>query len=167
RRGLFLPEELADVIGGELATEGLLGEDPVRRAATLLSAVPPAGDDWIAVHMLESAMYMRHQLLRDSDWASMAHSLELRVPFVDVRLHDQVAALGFAPARQGGKAAVAAAAAAEIPAAVGRRPKTGFSIPMAQALGDGDAQRFRGGLGARSLALSVLAEFGVRILPSG
>ena len=29
---------------------------------------------------------MRNQLLRDTDWASMAHSLEVRVPLVDVKL---------------------------------------------------------------------------------
>src|SRR5438067_3426496 len=27
---------------------------------------------------------MRHQLLRDSDWTGMAHSVEIRAPFVDV-----------------------------------------------------------------------------------
>ena len=36
--------------------------------------------------MLESSLYMRNQLLRDTDWASMAHSLEVRVPLVDVEL---------------------------------------------------------------------------------
>jgi len=29
---------------------------------------------------------MRNQLLRDADWAGMAHSLEIRVPLVDVEL---------------------------------------------------------------------------------
>ena len=35
---------------------------------------------------MESALYMRNQLLRDSDWAGMAHSLEIRVPMVDTEL---------------------------------------------------------------------------------
>jgi len=30
--------------------------------------------------------YMRQQLLRDADWADMAHSLEIRVPLVDLEL---------------------------------------------------------------------------------
>ena len=34
---------------------------------------------------------MRNQLLRDSDWAAMAHSLEVRMPFVDKMLFDQLA----------------------------------------------------------------------------
>ena len=29
---------------------------------------------------------MRNQLLRDTDWASMAHALEVRVPLVDAAL---------------------------------------------------------------------------------
>ncbi len=32
---------------------------------------------------LEISYYMKNQLLRDSDWASMANSIELRTPFVD------------------------------------------------------------------------------------
>ncbi len=35
---------------------------------------------------LEMDWYMRNQILRDSDWASMAHGLEVRVPFVDICL---------------------------------------------------------------------------------
>jgi asparagine synthase (glutamine-hydrolysing) len=35
---------------------------------------------------LESTYYMRNQLLRDSDWASMYHGVELRTPLVDITL---------------------------------------------------------------------------------
>ena len=35
------------------------------------------------VSYLESHWYMRNTLLRDSDFMSMAHGLELRVPFLD------------------------------------------------------------------------------------
>jgi asparagine synthase (glutamine-hydrolysing) len=163
RRGIFLPEEIAGVLGDDLAQEGLAEADPVREAASALGGEPSAIDPWIAVHLLESTMYMRHQLLRDSDWASMAHSLELRVPFVDVRLRDQVSALRFEPARRDGKGAIAAVAAPELPASVGSRPKTGFSIPIAHALANDGGRNLRGGLGARSIALSVLESFGVPV----
>ncbi len=33
--------------------------------------------------LLESKIYMKNQLLKDTDWASMANSIEIRVPFVD------------------------------------------------------------------------------------
>ncbi len=42
------------------------------------------------ISMMESCVYMRNQLLRDSDVFSMAHSLELRVPFVDHLLYESV-----------------------------------------------------------------------------
>ena len=54
-------------------------------------AVEPAG---IKVSVLEASWYMRSQLLRDSDWASMAHGLELRVPLVDWPLWRTVAHAG-------------------------------------------------------------------------
>jgi asparagine synthase (glutamine-hydrolysing) len=49
-------------------------------------------DDWtretpVGVScLLDTRVYMIHQLLRDSDATSMAHSLELRVPLVDLEL---------------------------------------------------------------------------------
>ena len=161
RRGIFLPEDLAGVLGDDLAAEGLLQADPVRAAEAAIGNGPSATDPWIAVHLLESTLYMRNQLLRDSDWASMAHSLELRVPFVDIRLRDQLAASAFEPARHGGKAVIARIAAPELPEAVSLRAKTGFMIPIARALSNGDARATYGGLGARKLALSVLEAFGV------
>ena len=36
---------------------------------------------------------MRNQLLRDTDWASMAHSLEVRVPLVDIKLLSHLASI--------------------------------------------------------------------------
>lgn len=41
---------------------------------------------YLKVSALEIANYMKNQLLRDADWASMSHSLELRVPFIDRQL---------------------------------------------------------------------------------
>ena len=42
---------------------------------------------------LELSLYMRNQLLRDSDVMSMAWGLELRVPFVDQQLVAQLATI--------------------------------------------------------------------------
>ena len=163
RRGVFLPEELPAVLGEDMAVEGLLAADPVRAAEGAINGAQVVGDPWVAVHLMESTLYMRNQLLRDSDWASMAHSLELRVPFVDTRLRGQIAALGFEPARRAGKGAIARIGAPELPPGVGGRAKTGFTIPIARALADGDAPSVRGGLGARRIAVSVLGEFGVPV----
>ena len=45
--------------------------------------IPQADDD---VSFLEFNLYLKNQLLRDCDWASMAHGIEVRVPFVDIEL---------------------------------------------------------------------------------
>ena len=44
----------------------------------------------IKLSHIESIFYMRNQLLRDSDWASMYHGVELRTPFVDTYLLDKL-----------------------------------------------------------------------------
>lgn len=52
------------------------------------------GDDLIsAISILESRFYMGNMLLRDADVFSMAHGLEIRVPFLDQRLVDYVMSL--------------------------------------------------------------------------
>lgn len=154
RRGLFLPEELPAVMGREAAEEGLRRYDPVADAARALNG---HADGWLAVHVLETALYMRNQLLRDSDWASMASSVELRVPFADARLRSHLAATGFEPARSHGKAAFVRSAAPELPAALFERPKTGFYIPVVQWMQPEAAGRSRAEQ-SRWLARRVLEE---------
>jgi asparagine synthase (glutamine-hydrolysing) len=83
---------------------------------------------------LDTTVYMGAQLLRDSDAVSMAHSLELRLPFVDVQLVEL--ARSFPDALKldapGGrsKRVLVQSLDGEIPAAVARRPKRGFSLPI-------------------------------------
>jgi glycosyltransferase involved in cell wall biosynthesis len=72
---------------------------------------------------------MRNQLLRDADWAGMAHSLEIRVPFVDPKVFRAIAPL-MATAHPPTKQEVAAASAEFLPRALLDRDKTGFSIPV-------------------------------------
>ena len=81
-RSLFLPEELPALMGADMAREGLarLGGSPPGMTQA------DARDGAAAVGLLESTLYLRNQLLRDSDWASMGHSLELRTPLVDASI---------------------------------------------------------------------------------
>ncbi|MEO6192739.1 MAG: asparagine synthase C-terminal domain-containing protein, partial [Thermoanaerobaculia bacterium] len=158
RRGLFLPEELPAVMGRDAAAEGLRRYDPVADAARALAeGNGQVRDGWTAVHVLETARYMRNQLLRDSDWASMAWSVELRVPLVDAWLRERLAANRFEPARTGGKAALVRIAAPELPEAVLSRPKSGFYIPVAEWMRPELAAK-RPGERSRWLALRVLEE---------
>src|SRR5207253_5672205 len=101
KRGLFLPEELPSVLGADVAEEGLRRlalVDTIRDAIT-----PDPGTPFARVAALESILLLRNQLLRDIDWASMAHSLEVRVPLVDPFLLREVAPAVFAGSHRDGK----------------------------------------------------------------
>ncbi len=163
RRGLFLPEELPGLLGKDAAEDGLARYDPVADAARALAAANGrAGDPWIAVHEMETARYMRNQLLRDSDWASMASSVELRVPFVDAWLRSRLATNGFEPARGEGKAALVRRLAPELPAALFARPKSGFYIPVMEWIEPKAAGASLGDQ-SRRLAMRVLEETGMEV----
>ena len=83
RRGVFMPWELGKVMDREFMAEGIRRLDPLGLAAT---SVRPSRTSLGKVASLEACLYLRNQLLRDADWASMAHSLEIRAPLVDSRL---------------------------------------------------------------------------------
>jgi asparagine synthase (glutamine-hydrolysing) len=50
-------------------------------------------DDFSGVCWIESRSYLANTLLRDTDAMSMRHSLEVRVPFLDLRLFEYILAL--------------------------------------------------------------------------
>jgi asparagine synthase (glutamine-hydrolysing) len=86
--------------------------------------------------------YMRCQLLRDSDATSMAHSLELRVPFVDIELAQFARTckdeykVDLRVSRQdpsgtaGAKRVLVQALRDVLPANTQDRPKRGFAMPI-------------------------------------
>lgn len=115
------------------------------RATVLQSRGGPAGDHAI-VSSLEMTRYMRNQLLRDSDWAAMAHSLELRVPFVDLELARHIAAQRLAGTIYT-KRDLAAAARPPLPNELVDRTKTGFTVPVRDWLMAGSPQEAGRGLG--------------------
>jgi len=81
------------------------------------------------VSALELNTYMRNQLLRDSDVASMAWGLELRVPLVDQVLIDELSVIPASIRLQPGKKLLIDAVP-EIPNWVINRPKQGFRFPF-------------------------------------
>jgi len=90
-------------------------------------------------------MYMRNQLLRDTDWASMAHSLEVRTPLVDGALLRQIAPLLLANGARC-KRYFAESPRPPLPEWLRTRPKTGFGVPLAQWMElerDGTSTRMR------------------------
>jgi asparagine synthase (glutamine-hydrolysing) len=128
KRGLFLPDEIADVVGKDLASEGLERLQILDRIRDAMK--PDPGSALARVSALESTLLLRNQLLRDIDWASMAHSLEVRVPLVDAFLLRRVAPAVFATNKRDGKDLMARAPRMSLPEAITSRKKTGFTLPI-------------------------------------
>ncbi len=129
RRGLFMPWELQDLVGTEFAHEGLARLAPVDYLREGLRPDPKTAFGRVA--SLESTFYLRNQLLRDSDWAGMDHSVEIRTPFVDsVLLHELAPFLVDVNARQDPKRLLATTPRTPLPAKVQHRRKTGFTVPL-------------------------------------
>jgi len=128
RRAVLLPFELDGAMDPAMVREGLAELDLLTRFDDTIT--PDPGSDNGRVGALETCNYMRNQLLRDTDWASMAHSVEVRVPLVDFALLEAIAPR-IASLKPGeGKALLANAAVIPVPADIVTRPKTGFGIPV-------------------------------------
>ncbi len=132
RRAVYMPWELANLLEPDLVEEGIRRLAPVSRIGAELTAGKPLGA-FDRVSALETSLYMRNQLLRDVDWAGMAHSVEIRVPYVDPFF---LAALppGEVLEAIGAKAAVADIPTPPLPQSVRHRVKTGFVTPVGQWL---------------------------------
>jgi asparagine synthase (glutamine-hydrolysing) len=106
-----------------------LWADPARAQPVQLE---PQGRGVTRLQLLDIATYLPGDLLLKSDIAAMAHSLELRSPFLD----HEVVALGLAlpdelkTRGRDGKIALRRAFARDLPAEVAGRGKTGFGVPL-------------------------------------
>jgi asparagine synthase (glutamine-hydrolysing) len=149
-----MPWELDAVLPREVAREGLARLATIDRLGADLDGV---SNPRLQVSLLESCWYMRNQLLRDADWAGMAHSLEIRTPLVDATLLRAIAPLLAAGADAPGKRAMADAPRLKLPASILERPKTGFVVPVRDWIAGGAAPAERG---LRGWARHVHAAFG-------
>ncbi len=132
RRSVYMPWELNDLLDPALVRDGLRRLAPLSHIAARLRGGQSLGD-FDRVAALETALYMRNQLLRDADWAGMSHAVEIRVPYVDPFF---LAALprGDVLARVNAKDAVADVPMPPLPSAIRTRRKTGFVTPVGRWL---------------------------------
>ena len=126
RRGLFMPWELPEILDGELVRKGW---EELGTLSCLGETTAGLSSAHLKIVALEMVWYMRNQILRDSDWASMAHSLEVRVPFVDICLLQRLVA-HLASHNHPTKRDLSTVSKSGIPAEVFAREKTGFSTPI-------------------------------------
>lgn len=154
RRGLFMPWELPALLPADYLRQGLRELDT---DATLSRAVAGLRSGNGRVAALELSFYMRNQLLRDADWAGMAHSLEIRVPFVDTGFLRAMAPFIVAdtPAT---KPEVRAVLRPQVRSLLEGLPKRGFQVPVRDWLGS-TAPAGAEGRGWRAWALQVRAAF--------
>ncbi|APW61373.1 asparagine synthase (glutamine-hydrolyzing) [Paludisphaera borealis] len=99
-------------------------------------ALPAAADPLARSLALYQETYLPEDILTKVDRASMACGLEVRAPFLDAELVDQIVRLpsSYKYGRGRTKRLLKAAVAGRIPAAILDRPKKGFGIPAARWL---------------------------------
>jgi asparagine synthase (glutamine-hydrolysing) len=137
QRGFLLPEEVESIAGPALRDARWPEAVEIVRETerTLLAPIQPLSVErpQATVARLESRMYLASQLLRDLDVMSMAHALEVRVPFVDHELLGEVwPELALHPDLLRGKRLLSGTLERPLPPAVLNHPKQGFTLPFAQ-----------------------------------
>jgi asparagine synthase (glutamine-hydrolysing) len=126
RRALYMPWELPRLLDPDMVRQGWAALQPLLR---LDDSTHNLMRDRTRLTALEIDFYMRNQLLRDADWAGMAHSLEIRTPLVDAELLRRLAPL-LAGAQPPSKLDMARATPLARMHDVLARPKTGFTVPI-------------------------------------
>ena len=121
-----MPWELTNIFDKDFITEGLGDLSTLTALGKSISGVDTSK---LKISFLESQWYMRNQLLRDNDWAGMAHSIEIRTPFVDIGILKSTfyaEALGVPI----DKKKMAEANPLHVPNDILNKKKTGFSTPI-------------------------------------
>ena len=80
QRSLFLPHEVKEFLTPQIFESGF---DELHTLTNMNNDIKDIKEKKLAIMYLEIKYYLCSKLLRDSDWASMSHSLEMRTPFVD------------------------------------------------------------------------------------
>jgi len=126
-RALFTPEQVGALMPGRM----LGANSPWRERLDEVVRAANECDKFSAVTHLELQSYLVNTLLRDTDAMSMAHSLEVRVPFLSHPLVEYVARLPQRLKQRRGtdKALLVAALGELLPTEVVHQPKRTFTLP--------------------------------------
>lgn len=131
-------------LAAELVSDGVANQNGHEDIERILSDINPdwPGESPVGLScLLDVDVYMRCQLLRDADATSMASSLELRVPLVDMRVAEFSRSCadsfklhsgggnGNEYGNSGAKRVLIQALRDVLPPDIAHRPKRGFSIP--------------------------------------
>ncbi len=127
-RTLFTPRERQALYAGDYEA----GEHELENLQQIALAACQNLDPVNRVSYLESTCYMRNTLLRDSDFMSMAHALELRVPFLDQALVRACFNIAGEDKLRGDspKDLLLKSIGVALPSEIIHRPKRGFTLPF-------------------------------------
>jgi len=143
-RGLFAPHQIQDLLG--IAEREFKSFDSATKSPNLLisklsdlpisqspdSPISQSPNLLQSLTLLEFNYYLQNQLLKDTDFMSMAHSIETRVPYLDHRLVEYVAGIPDTEKLSNGmnKPLLVKALGNDIPREIWHRPKMGFTFPF-------------------------------------
>jgi asparagine synthase (glutamine-hydrolysing) len=127
-RMLFMPRQLRQL---SLVSDGM-DVDPAKSPLDDILKWAERFDPVNRTSYLELRHYMPNTLLRDSDFMSMAHGLELRVPFIDHKLAEFLFRIPGASKLERGlpKRLLIEAMHGLLPQQIVHRPKRGFTFPF-------------------------------------
>jgi asparagine synthase (glutamine-hydrolysing) len=135
-RMLFTTDQLNDLLPAirRDSPAFLRVENSLRQTLSRAHGLDPVN----RVSYLEARCYMLNTLLRDSDFMSMAHGLEVRVPLIDHQLARRVMALpgAWKLDPQTSKPLLVKALAGQLPDKIVHRQKRGFTLPFEHWLRD-------------------------------
>ncbi len=172
-RGLFSPQETAKILGANLSEvnqflNSIIAE--YQLSATKLNVLAPEN----LLSYLELKFYLQNQLLKDADFMSMYHSIEIRVPFLDHPLVEYLSGLSpemklknlkIEKLKNVNKPLLAGAVSDLLPQEIFTRPKMGFTFPFQKWLADSQINQLsnypisNGCHWSRSWAIRVLNKF--------
>ena len=124
-RSLFLPYEIKEIINEKTFNRGY---EELNIMNSLSKDIQEIKDTRLAIMYLEIKYYLCSKLLRDSDWVSMSHSIELRTPFVDWVFFNKLIPI-IKPDKNFNKLTVLNSMQNKLPKKLSNRKKTGFVIP--------------------------------------
>lgn len=125
-RGFFTPNVVAQLLQvEEKAVAALLHNYPIDNEVARLTA-----EDRIS--WFETNIYMQNQLLKDTDYMSMAHGVEVRVPFLDQDVVNNALQLPTDKRfdQNQPKSLLIKAYQSLLPEVIWNRPKKGFTFPF-------------------------------------
>jgi asparagine synthase (glutamine-hydrolysing) len=132
KRSIFISKNLIDLKNNNNNSKYFINNFFYKKIFSNVSQKPTKNIK-LKLAQIESVIYLRNQLLRDSDWASMHHGVELRTPFVDVSLLNNLKdVLFYLQFFKNKTPLISSLTKKELPKSIIVRKKIGFDVPVRQ-----------------------------------